>query len=114
MSYALIGAGLWLITAAWRQLYTAARAGRVATGGPYAWLHHPQYLGFVVVMVGFLVQWPTLPTLVMLPILTPEYRRLARGEEREVAELFDEQWAAHAAITPAGSRCSCSSAPPPS
>ena len=101
VSYLLIGGGMWVIAAAWRHLYAAARDHRVAVAGPYSWVRHPQYLGFLAVMTGFLVQWPTLPTLVMFPVLALVYRRLARGEEREVAAQFGQEWAAYAAITPA-------------
>lgn len=52
-------------------------------------------------MVGFLLQWPTIPTLVMLPILVYVYVRPARSEEHEVAVRFGEQWVAHARLTPA-------------
>ncbi len=51
--------------------------------------------GFLLIMIGFLLQWPTLPTLMYV------YARLARGEEREVAALFGEEWTAYAARTPA-------------
>ena len=101
VSYVLIGAGFWVIAVAWRHLYAAARDQRVAVAGPYAWVRHPQYLGFLAVMVGFLVQWPTLPTLLMFPVLVLAYRRLARGEEREIAAAFGKEWAAYAAVTPA-------------
>src|SRR6266536_322575 len=95
------GGGLWLIAAAWRVLHEAARPGRLATTGPYARVRHPQYDGFLLVMVGFLLQWPTIPTLVMFPILVVVYARLARAEEREVAARFGKAWAAYAAHTPA-------------
>ncbi|KUN72566.1 hypothetical protein AQJ46_12100 [Streptomyces canus] len=52
-------------------------------------------------MVGFLLQWPTIPTLVMFPVLVYVYVRLARSEEYEVAARFGEQWAAYARLTPA-------------
>lgn len=58
-SFILIGGGFVLISAAWRILYEAQRQGRLATGGPYDYVRHPQYVGFVLVMLGFLVQWPT-------------------------------------------------------
>jgi protein-S-isoprenylcysteine O-methyltransferase Ste14 len=51
-------------------------------------------------MVGFLLQWPTLPTLVMFPILVVVYRRLAIREERDVAAAFGSDWDAYAARTP--------------
>ena len=99
-SYVFIGAGFWLISAAWRRLHDAAGAGRLATGGAYAWVRHPQYDGFLLVMIGFLLQWPTIPTLLMFPILAAVYVRLARSEEREVAARFGDGWAAYAARTP--------------
>ncbi|NIV48243.1 MAG: isoprenylcysteine carboxylmethyltransferase family protein, partial [Gammaproteobacteria bacterium] len=61
----------------WKVLYAAQRAGRLACTGPYARIRHPQYVGFVLIMVGFLVQWPTLVTLTMFPILVYMYVRLA-------------------------------------
>jgi len=99
-SYLAIGGGFWLIAAAWRVLWEAARTGRLATTGAYARVRHPQYAGFLLVMVGFLLQWPTIPTLVMFPVLVWVYRRLAIAEEREVAARFGPAWAAYAAATP--------------
>jgi protein-S-isoprenylcysteine O-methyltransferase Ste14 len=100
LSYVLIFAGFWLIAAAWKRLHAAAKAGRLATDGPYRHVRHPQYAGFLLIMVGFLVQWPTLPTLVMFPILLLVYRRLAIGEEREVEARLPEEWHGYAAETP--------------
>ena len=100
LSYALLGAGFWLIAAAWRKLWEAARAGALAIDGPYRHVRHPQYAGFLLIMVGFLVQWPTIPTLIMFPILVVVYRRLAIGEERDVAARFPEAWADYAEVTP--------------
>lgn len=99
-SYAFIVGGFWLIYAGWKVLFGAIKAGELATTGPYARVRHPQYLGFVAIMVGFLLQWPTLATLVMFPILVLVYRRLAIREEREVAERFGEAWERYAAQTP--------------
>jgi len=98
-SWILIGGGFWLIAAAWSRLHAAAQTGRLATDGAYARVRHPQYAGFVAIMVGFLLQWPTLPTLVMFPILMVVYRRLAIREERDVAAAFGAEWDAYAART---------------
>jgi protein-S-isoprenylcysteine O-methyltransferase Ste14 len=100
-SYMFIGGGFWLISAAWRVLFEAARSDRLATSGPYARVRHPQYDGFLLIMIGFLLQWPTIPTLMMFPVLVLVYRRLARSEEREVAARFGDRWAGYAAVTPA-------------
>jgi protein-S-isoprenylcysteine O-methyltransferase Ste14 len=99
-SYIFIGGGFWLVAVAWRTLYDAARAGTLATTGPYARVRHPQYDGLLLVMIGFLLQWPTIPTLVMFPILAYFYTRLARAEEREVAAQFGDAWIAYANRTP--------------
>lgn len=99
-SYALIGAGFWLIIRAWKVLWEAQRSGRLAASGPYARLRHPQYAGFLLIMVGFLFQWPTLATLAMFPVLVLVYRRLAIGEERDVRQHFGAEWDAYAARTP--------------
>jgi protein-S-isoprenylcysteine O-methyltransferase Ste14 len=95
-SYAVIGGGFWLIAAAWTQLHAAAQNNCLSTDGPYAWLRHPQYLGFLLVMSGWLLQWPTIPTLLMFPVLAYVYARLARSEEREVAPAFGPEWTAYA------------------
>ena len=52
-------------------------------------------------MFGFLLQWPTLLTLVMFPVLVWMYVRLARSEEREVEAEFGETYRAYARRVPA-------------
>jgi len=90
VSMLLIGGGFILLSAAWRVLYRAQREWSLAETGPYARIRHPQYVGFVLIMIGFLFQWPTLITVAMFPILLLMYWRLALREEREVeAELGD-------------------------
>ncbi len=99
-SYVLIGGGFWVITTGWKVLWAAQRGERLAVSGPYARLRHPQYAGFLLIMIGFLLQWPTLATLAMFPVLVLVYRRLAIGEEREVRQRFGAEWDAYAARTP--------------
>lgn len=101
LSYLLIGGGFVLLSAAWDVLYRAQREHRLATSGPYAYLRHPQYVGFILIMLGFLLQWPTLLTLIMFPTLAVMYIRLARREEREALAEFGEAYASYAANTPA-------------
>lgn len=99
-SYVVILAGFWVISAGWSRLYAAASADRLATDGPYARVRHPQYAGFLMIMIGFLLQWPTLPTLIMFPVLVVVYRRLSMSEERETHVRFGESWDEYAARTP--------------
>lgn len=101
LSNVLVVAGFWLLAAAWRPLYEAQRSGALADGGVYARLRHPQYAAFVLIMLGFLLQWPTLPTLVMFPVLVYVYVRLARREEREALSEFGEAYRHYMKATPA-------------
>ena len=101
VSNVLIVLGFLLISAAWRVLYEAQREGRLAVTGPYAYVRHPQYVGFVMIMFGFLLQWPTLLTLAMFPVLVWMYVRLARAEERDALAGFGDAYRRYAARVPA-------------
>ncbi len=101
LSNVLVVVGFILIATAWRALYEAQQGGALATTGPYSWVRHPQYVGFVVVMFGFLLQWPTLLTLAMFPVLVVMYFCLARQEEREAIAAFGEDYRRYAARVPA-------------
>lgn len=100
LSNLLIVGGLVLLSAAWPVLHKAQLRHELATSGPYAFLRHPQYSAFLLIMLGFLVQWPTLITLAMFPVLAFMYARLARREEAEVAAEFGEEYARYTARTP--------------
>lgn len=93
--------GFIVLANAWKVLYAAQKSRTLATSGPYAYIRHPQYAGFVLIMFGFLLQWPTLLTLLMFPVLSWMYLRLARREENEMRAAFGEQYASYAATTPA-------------
>ena len=101
LSNVLIVGGFFLLSAAWRVLYRAQREGKLAMTGPYGYVRHPQYIGFIVIMFGFLIQWPTLVTLLMFPILVAVYVRLAHREEREVRAELGQTWDEYAVRTPA-------------
>lgn len=101
LSNVMIASGFILLSASWRVLYEAQRAHRLATSGPYARVRHPQYLGFIVIMLGFLLQWPTLLTLLMFPILVVMYVRLARREEHDARAEFGAAYDRYRAMTPA-------------
>lgn len=92
LSMVFIGGGFILLSSAWKVLYLAQRSHQLATTGVYAKVRHPQYDAFVLIMFGFLLQWPTLLTLVMFPVLVWMYVRLARREEQEAAEEFGDAY----------------------
>lgn len=95
----LINGGLLFLAITWIFLYRAQRKGVVAKTGPYALVRHPQYIAFIVIMFGFLLQWPTLLTIIMFPVLVIMYIRLARIEERESIKFFGEEYLSYAENT---------------
>lgn len=99
-SYVFLGLGFYLLSNAWNVLYHAQRRHALATAGPYARIRHPQYVAFVLILLGFLLQWPTLLTLLMFPILLIMYWRLAVTEEAEIQVQFGDAFARYAQGTP--------------
>ena len=100
VSDVLILGGLVLLAASWRILFRARMKHELAVTGPYARIRHPQYVAFIVMMTGFLVQWPTLVTLVMYPVLFWTYVRLALREEKVVLAEFGEKYARYTESIP--------------
>lgn len=101
LSNLLIGVGFVLLYRAWQVLYEAQKSASLATTGPYSVVRHPQYDAFIIIMFGFLLQWPTILTLAMFPILVVMYFRLGKAEERETEQRFGPTWREYAARTPA-------------
>ena len=100
-SYILIFLGFSLLANAWSVIYKAQKEHTLAVTGPYARIRHPQYVSFVLIIFGFLLQWPTILTLLMFPILVYMYMRLARREEMDAKKEFGEIWDTYAKQTPA-------------
>lgn len=100
LSYALLGGGFWLLSSAWNVLYRAQRRHALAISGPYERIRHPQYVAFVLILLGFLLQWPTVLTLLMFPALLIMYGRLAITEEAEMRAQFGAEFDRYAASTP--------------
>lgn len=101
LSFVLIGGGFVLIASAWRVLYDAQQRRTLAVAGPYRFVRHPQYVGFVVILLGFLVQWPTILTLAMFPVLVWMYVKLAKTEERDAIAGFGDSYRQYMAEVPA-------------
>jgi protein-S-isoprenylcysteine O-methyltransferase Ste14 len=100
LSNVLIFGGFLILSNAWHVLWKAQRKHKLASTGIYARMRHPQYVAFIAIMLGFLLQWPTLPTLIMFPVLTYMYVRLSYKEEAISEAEFGEEWRRYAAVTP--------------
>lgn len=101
LSNLFIFGGFLMLSAAWRVLYDAQTNHRLATSGLYARMRHPQYVAFVLIMFGFLLQWPTIVTMAMFPVLVIVYARLAKREEQDMVAEFGEQYERYRQQTPA-------------
>ena len=93
--------GFILLSSAWNVLHKARRTHSLATTGWYARCRHPQYIAFIMIMFGFLLQWPTIPTLVTFPILLVVYVRLAKREEQMALKEFGDEYRQYMARAPA-------------
>ena len=90
ISLALIAIGFALVAIGWVQVYGARY--RLVKTGIYRVVRHPQYLGLILVILAFNVQWPTIPTLLMAPVLIVMYFRQARREDRYLERQFGDEF----------------------
>lgn len=93
LSNVLILGGAVVVASGWSEIHKGK--GKLVTTGLYGFVRHPQYAGFIAVIAGFLVQWPTLVTLVMAPVLIVRYVRLAKAEERKALEEYGDAYQAY-------------------
>lgn len=92
LSLIIIFAGFIMIAFAWQPLYKAQKEHRVATEGLYRYVRHPQYDGFLLIMIGYLVMWPTILTLFIFPVLLFMYTQLAKKEEVTAQKEFGKAY----------------------
>jgi len=98
VSNVLLILGIWLISAGWEQVHQSE--GTLVTDGIYAYMRHPQYTGIFVVTLAFMIQWPTLTTLVLWPFVITMYVRLAKREEQDVLAKYPEEYREYMKRTP--------------
>ncbi len=77
-SNVFIYSGLIVIAIGWKGIH--AGNGGLVTHGVYSYIRHPQYSGFALMILGFLLQWPTIITIIMAPILMIMYAKLSSAE----------------------------------
>ncbi len=99
ISTILIWAGITVTARGWRLVHKAQ--SELVTNDIYSSIRHPQYLGLFMIIVGLLIQWPTIVSVLMAPILFWSYIRLARREEHEMEAQFEEAYRAYREQVPA-------------
>jgi len=97
-SLVLMIMGYTLLSKGWTQIHSAR--GELVTNGIYAYARHPQYTGLFLVIIGFLVQWPTFLTVLMAPVLLYAYVHLAKVEEQRAMDEFGDDYRRYAENTP--------------
>jgi protein-S-isoprenylcysteine O-methyltransferase Ste14 len=85
----ITGIGCLIVAVGWYKIY---RADGLATEGIYRYSRHPQYLGIILITLGWFIGWPTPLTGILLPILVFEYYRLTKEEEKEALDEFGEDY----------------------
>lgn len=76
----------------WHGIFRKRNEGKLVTSGIYRHVRHPQYTGIIMIITAWLFAWPTLPIIVMWPILVFVYYRLARREERDMFSRFGKKY----------------------
>ena len=100
VSNLLIFGGLYMMHSGWILIHSS-QGKRLVTEGVYAYVRHPQYSGIFLITMGFLLQWPTIITIFMWPVLVIAYYRLAMKEEREVEKQFGREYQEYRKRVPA-------------
>lgn len=94
---ALILAGIALVIMGWNLVYKRywrkeEGQGELVIEGIYRYIRHPQYTGFLLITLGMLLDWATIPMLIMWPIMAILYYRLAKKEEGYMVDEFGQNY----------------------
>jgi protein-S-isoprenylcysteine O-methyltransferase Ste14 len=90
ISNGMVVIGFAIMWQGWKLIHGAK--GGLVTEGPYAYVRHPQYSGLFIIMIGMLIQWPTIITALMFPVLIFVYYRLSKREESEMVRQFGDEY----------------------
>lgn len=98
VSNVLLILGIWIVSAGWEQVHKSD--GKLVTDGIYGYMRHPQYTGIFIITLAFMIQWPTLTTLILWPFVIGMYVRLAKREEQDVLAKYPEEYRDYMQRTP--------------
>ena len=99
ISNGLLIAGVIIMGMGWKRIHAAQ--GALVTDGIYSRMRHPQYSGLFLISIGLMIQWPTLATIVLWPVMFIVYHRLAVREESRMIELFGQRYLEYKKSVPA-------------
>jgi protein-S-isoprenylcysteine O-methyltransferase Ste14 len=94
----VIGFGILLVIFGWYQIYEAK--GKLVKTGLYKYTRNPQYIGFLLITGGLNIQWLTIITTALWPVLAILYWRLAKIEEKESEAKYGKEFLEYKGTTP--------------
>ncbi len=77
--------GTVFILVAWVTLFKKIKTKKLVTTGIYSYSRHPQYFGFILIIIGWFIGWPTILTVIFASILIYKYVKVCSVEEKELA-----------------------------
>ena len=66
--------------------------GSLVKKGVYRYIRHPQYTGLLLLSFGMMIEWATLPLLILYPVMMVMYIRLAKREEKDMLNEFGDEY----------------------
>lgn len=91
--------GVIIIAFSWKQIFNA-KQNTLVEAKIYSIMRHPQYFSIMLIATAWLFAWPTIPTIIMFPILIYAYYKLAKREEKELEKKFGDRYAQYKKKTP--------------
>jgi protein-S-isoprenylcysteine O-methyltransferase Ste14 len=85
----LMTIGSVIVVTGWVTLYRNVKKEGLVTKGIYSISRHPQYLGFLMVILGWVIGWTTVLTVIFGTVLIIMYIRVSLKEEREMSKDHD-------------------------
>lgn len=98
ISNGMVVIGFLIMWKGWKLIHGAG--DKLVTEGPYKYVRHPQYSGLFIIMIGMLIQWPTLVTGLMFPVLVFVYYRLSKREEADMIGVFGDSYKKYTSQAP--------------
>lgn len=95
IGYTIIFAGLILVIKGWKAIYIVQKNDELVVDGIYQYMRHPQYTGIFVLLIGQIIHWPTILTLILFPVIVWAYYLLSRKEEKAMLLKFREAYRAY-------------------
>jgi len=89
--------GVVLVISGWNRIHKdywskEEGQGKLVTGGIYKYIRHPQYTGFFMITLGMMLEWATLPLIILYALLLVLYCQLAKKEEKDIEKEFGREY----------------------